>query len=74
MQPELRELLINVLGVDTVSERDSVDTIANWDSVRQLTLITAIEERYDITFDADQMLELTSVAAIVEALRQHGRA
>jgi acyl carrier protein len=41
--------------------------------VRQLTLITAIEERFDVTFNADQIMELTSVAAIIEALRLHGR-
>jgi len=72
MPPELREILTNVLEVKSINEQDSAETIATWDSVRHLTLITAIEERFDILFDADQMLALTSVSAIVDALGRHG--
>ena len=68
MPPELRQILTNVLELKSISEQDSAETIATWDSVRHLTLITAIEERFDIMFDADQMLALTSVSAIVDAL------
>ena len=73
MQPELTEILTDVLETRGISEKDSANTIPSWDSVRHLTLITAIEERFDVTFDADQLMELTSVAAIVEALRKQGR-
>lgn len=73
MQPELSEILNNVLETRSISEHDSAETIPAWDSVRHLTLITAIEERFDVTFEAEQMMELTSVAAIIDALRLHGR-
>jgi acyl carrier protein len=72
MPPELREILTNVLEVKSISEQDSAETIANWDSVRHLTLMTAIEERFDIIFDADQMMTLTSVSEIVNALGRRG--
>jgi len=72
MQPELTEILNNVLETDSVSEHDTADTIPSWDSVRHLTLITAIEERFHVTFDADELMEMTSVSAIVEALRSRG--
>jgi acyl carrier protein len=74
LQPELTEILTSVLETGSVSEQDSADTIPSWDSVRHLTLITAIEERFNVTFDADQLMELTSVAAILEALRKSGHA
>ena len=73
MRPELTEIFTNVLETGSISEHDSAETILSWDSVRHLTLITAIEERFDITFDADQLMELTSVSAILEALRKSGR-
>ena len=73
MRPELTEIFTNVLETGSISEQDSADTIPSWDSVRHLTLITAIEERFDVTFDADQLMELTSVSAILEAVRQSGR-
>jgi acyl carrier protein len=73
MRPELTEIFTDVLEVPVVSEQDSAETIASWDSVRHLTLITALEERFNVTFDADQMMQLTSVSAIVDALRRLGR-
>ena len=72
MPPELRQILTNVLQVKSISEQDSAETVSTWDSVRHLTLMTAIEERFDIIFSADQMMDLTSVSAIVDALGQRG--
>ena len=72
MSPELREILTNVLEVKSIGEQDSAETVATWDSVRHLTLMTAIEERFNIIFSADQMMDLTSVSAIVDALGQRG--
>lgn len=72
MPPELRQILTNVLQVKSISEQDSAETVATWDSVRHLTLMTAIEERFNIIFSADQMMDLTSVSAIVDALGQRG--
>jgi len=72
MPPELRQILTNVLQVKSISEQDSAETVATWDSVRHLTLMTAIEERFNIIFSADQMMDLTSVSAIVDALDQRG--
>jgi acyl carrier protein len=72
MPPELRQILTNVLQVKSISEQDSAETVATWDSVRHLTLMTAIEERFDVIFSADQMMDLTSVSAIVDALGQRG--
>ena len=72
MPPELRQILTNVLQVKSISEQDSAETVATWDSVRHLTLMTAIEERFNIIFSADQMMDLTSVSAIVDALDHRG--
>jgi len=72
MPPELRQILTNVLQVKSISEQDSAETVATWDSVRHLALMTAIEERFDIIFSADQIMDLTSVSAIVDALGQRG--
>ncbi len=72
MPPELRQILTNVLQVKSISEQDSAETVSTWDSVRHLTLMTAIEERFNIIFSADQMMDLTSVSAIIDALGQRG--
>lgn len=35
-------------------------TVEGWDSVRQLSLTTAVEDEFDIMLDADDILEFTS--------------
>lgn len=75
MPPELKEILRNVLGVDSVSEDDSAATIDAWDSVRHLDLMMAIEEQFGIRFEAEEIPDLSSVRAISQVIeaRASGR-
>jgi acyl carrier protein len=73
MQDTLREIFLNVLEIDEVSEDDSVRTIHSWDSVKHLALIMAIEDRLGLTFETDEIAGLTSVRAISEAVRRQSR-
>jgi acyl carrier protein len=70
MREDLKEVLENVLDVDSISETDSTQTVRTWDSVRHLNLILAIEERFGISFDADEIPELISVRAISRAIER----
>jgi acyl carrier protein len=70
MRPDLKQVFLNVLDVDSIAETDSVETIESWDSVRHLNLIMAVEERFGITFEADEIPELISVRAIAEAIER----
>ena len=36
------------------------DNVEGWDSVRQLSLTTAVEDEFDIMLDAEDILEFTS--------------
>ncbi len=68
MHAELKQIFLDVLEIDSISENDSVETVKNWDSVRHLSLIMALEERFGVSFDAEQIPQLLSVRAIEEAL------
>lgn len=35
-------------------------SVGNWDSVTHLSLVTTLEEEFDIMFDAEDILSLTS--------------
>ncbi len=74
MHDELREVLLNVLEVDSISESDSAETVGSWDSVRHLSLILALEERFAVTFDTDEIPALISVRKIQEALKRRNAA
>ncbi len=74
MHDGLREVLLNVLEVDSISEADSAETVASWDSVRHLSLILALEERFGVRFDTDEIPALISVRRIQEALERRNAA
>ena len=38
----------------------SVSSVDNWDSITQLSLITEIEDEFDIMLDTDEILEFRS--------------
>ena len=71
MDEKLSEILCGVLELDRISETDSAKTIATWDSLHHLQLMTAIEEAYGIMLDPEEMMELNSVASIKAAIAEH---
>lgn len=46
---------VKVLGSDFNSKN-----VEAWDSIHQLSLTTAIEDEFDLLFDAEDLLEFTS--------------
>ena len=39
-----------------------------WDSLRHVELIFSIEDEFGVRFDEDELMELTSLSALVEAV------
>ncbi len=67
----LEELIAAVLDVEpervtAITTRDEIET---WDSLAQLSLVSALEETYDIVFTSAEMQELVSVPVIRTVLR-----
>jgi len=74
MHDRLRGLLAGVFEVapGEVTDDASPETLAGWDSLRQLELMLALELEYGVRIPADTMLELQTVPAIEEFLDEHG--
>ena len=45
--------------------------LAEWDSLKHMELIFALEDRYGVQFDESEFPLLTSTGAIAAALRRH---
>lgn len=43
------------LGTDFTSEK-----VGNWDSITQLSLVTALEDEFDVLFDTTDILDMKS--------------
>jgi acyl carrier protein len=53
---------VEVFGAKTEDLNDNYgkETVAEWDSVHQLSLIAQFEEAFDIMFDPEDIMEMTS--------------
>jgi acyl carrier protein len=73
MRDDLRRVLADVFELSPAEIPDdaSTETLANWDSLRQLELMLALELDFGVRLDTETMLELTSAEAIEAYLEQH---
>lgn len=73
-QMPLEELVAAVLDVDPsqVSIDSSRENTELWDSLAQLSILSAVEETYGVTLSTDQMMHADSVRAIRELLAMQG--
>ena len=58
------EAFVHVFGAQASDLNDNYgkDTVEEWDSVHQLSLMAELEEAFDIMFDPEDIMEMTSYA------------
>ena len=64
---------VQVFGAKAEELNDNYgkDTVGEWDSVHQLSLIAEFEEAFDIMFDPEDIMEMTSYAKGKELLKKY---
>ena len=70
----IRTVVASVFGVDpeSLSLKDSPETLADWDSVNHIHLVLALEAEFSVQFEPGQLAELRSLSAIQVLLSQRG--
>ena len=70
----LWELIAAVLGVDQsdITDSTSAADLPAWDSLAQLSLVSAVEENYAITMTSAEMRVASSVMALRSILAVRG--
>ena len=58
--------------IEKLDEDSSPDTVTNWDSLKHMNLILALEEKFAIAFSDDEVVEMLSIKRIVEVLIKKG--
>lgn len=68
----LATIFERIFGIDAaaVGPEVSPETVFKWDSIGHIRLVGAIEETLGVTFDVDEIMELTSVGAILDILER----
>ena len=58
-----------VFGEDRIEDTASVDTIENWDSLRHINLIVALEEEFGVRFNEEDIPDMTNFRTIRSVLQ-----
>ena len=75
---QVRNVASDIFGIpaDQITTESSPETIENWDSMQHLNLVLAIEEKFGVQFDPEdieQMNNVGAVARLVGKLRSAAR-
>ena len=74
----MRERVISVMAavfnqpVEEVSESMSLGRTPSWDSLRHMTLVLALEDEFQMTFEVEQIMAMTNISCILQALKERG--
>lgn len=70
---KLNRIFCEVFSVEESALNSEFDkcNIEGWDSVRQLSLSTAVEDEFDIMLDAEDILEFTSYDNVKKVLAKY---
>ena len=74
MKDRILKIVSQVMNVpvEHLNEDSSPDTVENWDSLKHMNLVLALEEELNITFSDEEIIELLSVGIIIETLKEKG--
>lgn len=66
------DIVANVCETEpsNVSERSTIGDFAGWDSMGHLTILSNVEEAFDINFEPEEMMDLEDVADIIKAVTE----
>ena len=54
--------------IDQLNDDSSPETITNWDSLKHMNLILALEEKFDVAFSDEEIVDMLTVKSIFEIL------
>ena len=74
-EEKLRNAFMSTFNVDSevITDELKYREIPQWDSLAHMKLIAALEETFDVMFETEQVLDMSSYAMAREILaKQHG--
>ena len=72
MEDKLKKMLSVLLGIDEeeINTETSQETIEGWDSLKQMNIIVAIEEEFDIQLEEEESILADSYQALLKLIQK----
>lgn len=68
MKEKIIEIMKTIFESTDVDESTTPDKLENWDSLRHMNLVVALEEEFGVEFDEDDIVEMLSLDAIMKVI------
>ena len=74
MRTALKEIFTRELGLKPDDFQDDLtyNSIPEWDSASHMSMILAVEEKFDLALESDDIVSMTSVGKILTILESKG--
>ncbi len=59
------------IEIEKISSDLEYNAIPEWDSIGHMTLISALEEKFDISFETDDIIDFSSYKKGIEILQKY---
>ncbi len=71
MENKIKEIMASVFGVEVskINEDTSPDTLEEWDSLKHMNLVVALEEEFNIEFEGDEIAELLNFKLFIITIK-----
>ena len=68
-----KKIFIESLSIDKKNFSESIkyNSVPEWDSIGHMTLVAAIEEKFKITIDTDDIVDFSSFKKGIEILKKY---
>ena len=77
MESRIKTVMSNVLNIDAnlIKSESSPDNIEDWDSLKHMNLIFALEEEFEIQFDDEEIIDSMKYDNILNIIQKkfHGK-
>lgn len=72
MEEKLKEIFAAVLGIkaEMVGDDTEASNIENWDSLKHMNLIVAVESEFDIEIEEEDIIELMSYNVMLDKIKE----
>jgi acyl carrier protein len=73
-QEKLKKSFAEALGIDESDVGDSLqyNSIAEWDSLAHMKLVAALETAFDVMFDTEDIIDMSSYKKAREIISKYG--
>jgi len=69
MKEKVIEIMKDVLETEDLSLNTSQENCENWNSLRQLNLVSELEDEFDVEFEPEEIAEMKSVEMVLKILQ-----